>query len=179
MLTPARAIATYIEAKDGNRPFLMPRAFAANAAVEMIVKTDAISFPSALSGRDAITDVLIRQFAASYENVHTFCLAPPPAARMRLFSCAWLVGMSSRKGGEIRVGCGRYDWTFGAAADGLVERLKITIEQMEILPPERLAAVMGWLAALSYPWCSIAEAVQTMPALSELAALATYIKTRA
>jgi len=178
MPTPAQCIVTYLQAKDGNRPFLMPRAFAEGTSLEMVVNTDAISFPSAVSGCDTITDVLIRQFAGAYENVYTICLAPPPAPGLRHFACDWLVGMSSRKGGEIRVGCGRYDWTF-AASDGRVERLKITIEQMQILPPERLDAVMNWFAALAYPWCSAAEAARTMPALPELAAIATRIETKA
>ena len=75
MPTPAQVIGTYIHAKDGNRPCLMPRAFVDDVALEMVVKTDAISFPASASGLDAITDVLIRRFVQDYENVYTFCLA--------------------------------------------------------------------------------------------------------
>ena len=42
MPTPADAVKTYILAKDGNRPFLMRQAFAENAELEIVVKTDAI-----------------------------------------------------------------------------------------------------------------------------------------
>jgi hypothetical protein len=54
MPTPSDAVSTYILAKDGNRPFLMRRAFAENAELEMVVKTDAISFPSLAKGVSAI-----------------------------------------------------------------------------------------------------------------------------
>jgi hypothetical protein len=176
MPTPAQAIGTYIQAKDGNRPCLMRRAFVDDAVLEMVVKTDVIAFPASARGLDAITDVLIRRFVEDYENVYTFCLAPPPHGRTDRFSCRWLVGMSSRSSGAPRVGCGRYDWQFRAAADGMVEQLKITIERMHILPPDRLGAIMGWFDELPYPWCSAAEATKNMPALRELAHIAAAIE---
>src|SRR5262245_29104667 len=138
MPTPAQAIGTYIQARDGNRPCLMRRAFADDAVLEMIVKTEAISFPASAAGLDVIPDVLIRRFLLDYENVYTFCLSPPPYTLADRFSCRWLVGMSSRSGGEVRVGCGQYDWRFSAASDGLVDRLRITIERMAILAPGHL-----------------------------------------
>jgi len=45
MSTPSNAVRNYILAKDGNRPFLMRQAFAEDAELEMVVNTDAISFP--------------------------------------------------------------------------------------------------------------------------------------
>ena len=54
MSTISEAVTAYILAKDGNRPFLMRRAFAEDAALEMVVKTDAISFPSSAKGVSAI-----------------------------------------------------------------------------------------------------------------------------
>ncbi|MDH8318903.1 hypothetical protein QIG98_27885, partial [Klebsiella pneumoniae] len=67
-------------AKDGNRPFLMQRAFDANAELEMVVKTDAISFPSTARGVKAIADVLVHRFGIDYENVYTVCLSRPSDA---------------------------------------------------------------------------------------------------
>ena len=64
-----RLIETYFNAKDGNRPHLMRRAFHEHAVVEMSVRTQAISFPPWLNGCDAITDTLVRQFGQTYENV--------------------------------------------------------------------------------------------------------------
>lgn len=151
MPTPSDAISTYIHAKDGNRPYLMRRAFAETVALEMVVKTDAISFPAAAKGLDAITGILVHRFARDFENVYTFCLTSPAPSDIRWFSCGWLVGMSSREGGAIRVGCGRYDWFFQSGDRGLVDKLKIIIERMQVLPPDHLDPVMSWRS----PTCPI------------------------
>ncbi|MCS6763850.1 MAG: hypothetical protein MO853_07600 [Candidatus Protistobacter heckmanni] len=75
----ARAIKTYIRAKDENRPYLMAQAFMPDAVLDMQVKTDAISFPSRSEGLATISDVLVSRFGQTYENVYTICLAEPPA----------------------------------------------------------------------------------------------------
>lgn len=54
MPSPFEAISTYFHAKDGNRPFLMRRAFAEDVQLEMVVNTEAISFPSSAKGLGAI-----------------------------------------------------------------------------------------------------------------------------
>ena len=109
MSSPFDAVSTYFFAKDGNCPHLMRRAFADDAELEMVVKTDAISFPEAATGVDAIENILGRRFADDFENVYTFGLTRPTAANRHHFPCHWLVGMSAKKNGPIRVGCGRYD----------------------------------------------------------------------
>ena len=73
MPTPAKAISTYIHAKDGNRPYSMRLAFAKAATLEMIVKTEAIAFPPSAKGLDSITDILVRRFAREFENVYRGC----------------------------------------------------------------------------------------------------------
>jgi hypothetical protein len=173
MLTPRDAIHTYILAKDGNRPFLMKQAFAENAVLETVVKSDAISFPSAVEGLAAIEDVLVRRFCADNENVYTFCLSRP-ADTDRHFSCHWLVGMSMKATGQLRIGCGRYDWHFNG--QGKIEKLVITIDLMKILPPDERDAAIGWLATLPYPWCSPAEALNGAPARDALAEIAQHLK---
>jgi hypothetical protein len=170
------AVTTYILAKDGNRPFLMRRAFAENAELEMVVKTDAISFPSSAKGVSAIEEILVRRFGVDYENVFTFCLSKPSEANRSHFACHWLVGMSAKSNGQIRVGCGRYDWYFGSDSEGLVERLVIAIDVMQILPAVELAVCMRWLSSLPYPWCTPDEAVATMPKIDGLAEIAAYLK---
>ena len=77
MSSPYEAVSTYFYAKDGNRPVLMRRAFAPDVALEMIVKTEAISFPSSARGVEAVEEILCRRFANDFENVYTFCLARP------------------------------------------------------------------------------------------------------
>jgi len=171
--TGAEAIATYIRAKDGSRPHLMRAAFAENAELEITVKAGAISFPPLTKGADAITDVLVRRFSQTFENVYTLCLSAPPSSDITDFSCAWLVGMTERETCAVRVGVGRYDWSFRA---GLVGRLKITIELMLLLPPEALPSVMEWLSKLPYPWCPIELAARTMPGAKDLRPVADCLR---
>ena len=153
----------------------MWRAFAESIALEMLVKTDAISFPSSASGLDAVVDILVRRFSHDFENVYTFCLAPPPRPNDTQFSCDWLVGMSSKASGEVRVGCGRYDWQFRNGGPCVVERLTIAIDRMQIFPSESLNTLMSWLSALPYPWCPAQEATKSMPTLQGLRPVADYI----
>jgi hypothetical protein len=170
MSTPADIVETYIRAKDGNRPHLMAAAFAEAAKLEVIVKAGAISFPPTTTGLQAITDVLVRTFVQTYENVYTFCLSTPPATGQS-FRCRWLVGMSERVSGVVRVGCGSYEWDFLDVDPWLARRLVITIEQMEVAPTTDLAAVMGWLGRLPYPWCPLERATSSAPNLESLAPL--------
>ena len=170
-----QTIATYIRAKDENRPYLMKRAFADSATLEMIAKPGTISFPPIANGIGAITDILVRQFAQSYENVHTFCLAAPPRDDDNTFSCRWLVGMSEKTTRQIRVGCGRYDWVFQLMRPRLAERLTVTIDLMQILVPADLELVMEWLSCLPYPWCSGRTAAETAPTVENLEPVIRYI----
>jgi hypothetical protein len=175
MSTPSDAVSTYVLAKDGNRPFLMRRVFADDAELEMVVKTDAISFPSSAKGVSAIEDIL-RRFNIDYENICTFCLSRPSDSDRRHFACHWLVGMSAKSDGRPRVGCGRYDWRFGADQACLVERLVITIDLMNTLSATELAATMNWLSGIPYPWCKPNDAIKGMPGIDGLAAIETYLK---
>lgn len=83
MPTPSDAISTYIHAKDGNRPYSLRRAFAETVALEMNVKTEAISFPASAESLDSITNLLVHRFAREFENVYTFCLASPAGPELR------------------------------------------------------------------------------------------------
>jgi hypothetical protein len=177
MLTASEAVSTYIFAKDGNRPFLMRQAFAEDVELEMIVKTDAISFPSSAKGLSAIEEILVRRFGRDFENIFTFCLSQPSDANRLHFSCHWLVGMSARADGRIRVGCGRYDWYFDQ--QGRVAKLAIAIERMTLLPATELSASMAWLSSLPYPWCSREQALSGMPSAEEYAEVASYLKAAA
>lgn len=171
----ADAISTYILAKDGNRPQLMTRAFAENCELEMAVKTDAISFPSSAKGLAQITEVLVTGFGDQYENVRTFCLSRPSADLLPHFRCDWLVGMSARQGGAVRVGCGHYGWYFAAADDGRVTKLVIDIEVMCVLPVAASEPIMQWLAALPYPWCSNIQARARIPAIDALRPIERFL----
>jgi len=177
MSTPADAVRRYILAKDGNRPFLIKRAFTEDAELELVVKTDAISFPSSAKGLGAIEDIVVRRFAVDFENIYTFCLSQPSEANRRHFPCDWLVGMSVRDGGQIRIGCGRYDWYFEAGAECRVEKLVIAIDVMKIFPATDLAASMAWLTRLPYPWCTPDEALRGRPPIEGFDEIEAYLKT--
>ena len=142
----------------------------------MVVKTDAISFPSSAKGVSAIEDIVVRRFGLEYENVYTFCLSKPSLANRRHFPCHWLVGMSARNDGQVRIGCGRYDWCFGSNKECHVERLVIAIDVMKVFPAAGLAASMNWLSSLPYPWCAPAEAVRDVPVIDGLAEIETYLR---
>jgi hypothetical protein len=168
----AQRVRTYLRAKDEHRPHLMAQVFAPKALLEMVVKTDAIVFPSRTCGREAITDVLVRQFGRVHDNVYTFCLQRPTADQAgHTYSCRWLVGMSRKDTGELRIGCGCYDWHFQTSEPYLVEHLRITIEVMHVLPARLTEPVLTWLSHLPYPWCPgevLAEDAPPVPAVQDV-----------
>ena len=174
MRKPSDSIVAYLRAKDGNRPHLLVDSFTDDASLAMVVNTGTISFPPVSQGRDAIAEVLVRRFAQTYENVYTLCLASPPRNEESAFTCDWLVAMTEKESGAVRVGCGRYDWYF-APKSCLVERLSITIEVMQSLPSRDLDGVMQWVTSLPYPWCSTEVAMRGAPNLSDLGAVLEYI----
>lgn len=174
MQTPESVLRTYFRAKDENRPHLIGRAFTQGAVLEIRNKASSIEFPALTDGRDAIADVLARRFGQTFENVYTFYLARPPEAATA-YRCDWLVVMSEKASRQVRVGCGRYDWTFDAAAGGLASRLVITIEAMQILPPVTWASISAWLERLAYPWSSAGAVLASAPALEGLAPVVAYL----
>ena len=176
MPSPLEAVTTYFHAKDENRPVLMRQAFAEDIRLEMIVKTEAISFPGSADGLAEVEEVLVRRIATDFENVYTFGLARPMEAHRRHFPCHWLVAMSARNGGVVRVGSGRYDWYFSPDAPGLVEKLIITIDVMQVLPADELGRVMSWVGRLPYPWCTPGEVVAGMPRIEALTPVERYLK---
>lgn len=170
------AVSTYFYAKYGNRPFLMRRAFVEDVQLKMVVKTEAISFPSSAKGVVAIEEILARRFADDFENVHTFCLARPTEVNRHHFPCHWLVGMSGKNNGPIRVGSGRYDWYFTSDEQCLVEKLIITIDVMQIFSANEIDRIMGWITSLPYPWCTPDEAARNLPQIEGLAPILRYLK---
>ena len=174
----AELLRDYIRAKDENRPHLIPKVFAANACLEMRVKTDSISFPAVSQGAATIADVLVRRFNQTYENIYTFYLDRPLAGEAMppaVFACDWLVGMSEKATGNVRVGCGRYEWVFQPEAPHRVERLAITIEAMQTLPAASLPHILHWLLALDYPWSSASAVRAFAPKLPLLEPVLDYL----
>ena len=165
---------TYFHGKDENRPHLLSSVFDASARLQVVNRVDTIAFPSLTEGCDAIADVFARRFGQTFENVYSFYMSRPQAAASE-FSCDWLVGMSEKEGGSVRVGCGRYDWEFGAEPPHRVGSLVITIEAMQVLPPTALDSVLAWLRQLNYPWSSAAAVLKAAPEMEELGPVLRYL----
>lgn len=178
MADPSHAMEAYIAAKDTGRPWLASRVFAPDAVLEIRGNSEAVVLPASAAGCDAIAGILVRQFTSVHENVYTFFLSAPPPAGCREFSCDWLVGMSRRDSGELRVGCGRYDWSFVADPETVADHLRITIDVMAVLPPTDLQTVMAWLSRLPHPWCAAGAALTRAPHLSGLRPVLDFLARR-
>lgn len=174
-LSPRTVLRNYFHAKDENRPHLMSDVFSEAAVLRMHVHTGSIAFPAITHGLDAISNVLVRQFGACYENVYTFCLERPHAHAPK-FACRWLVCMSEKASGDVRVGCGRYDWIFGQHPRGLATQLTINIETMLTLPPSQSTPVFEWLGMLGYPWTSAHDLAASAPQIAALAPILQYLQ---
>jgi hypothetical protein len=166
----------YFHAKDENRPHLLEGVFASEAQLEVNNHTGTISFPTVTEGREAIADILVRQFAQTYENIYSFYMDRPVEAIVATFSCDWLVGMSEKEGKNVRIGCGRYDWSFQAGPPFLTNRLVITIAVMEVLPPSQLKPVLTWLLGLDYPWTTAAAVRAAAPGIADLVPVLRYLE---
>jgi len=168
---------TYFHAKDENRPHLLDEVFAEDAVLHVHNASTAISLPAVTHGREAIAAVLVGDFNRSYENIYSFYLARP-AADAAAFACAWLVGMTDKSTREVRIGCGTYEWHFGAAPPRRASRLVIRIDAMQLLPPDARKPVLSWLLSLSYPWTSPAEVLGRAPSLPGLAPVLQWLHVR-
>jgi hypothetical protein len=169
-LLPETVLRNYFRAKDENRPHLLDATFASDATLVVQNKTTAISFPSQTAGRNGIADVLVRNFGQTYENVYSFYLSRPTGELAR-FTCHWLVAMTEKSTGAVRVGSGEYDWVFSESPPRLAKGLTITIARMQVLPATAMPAVYAWISRLTYPWSSHAEVSTAPPALPEVAAV--------
>lgn len=172
--SPADVIDAYVRAKDGNRPHLLRAAFVDNASLRMHVRTPGISFPPGAVGRQAIAELLVSRFNETWENIYTLCIGDPPAARVASFACGWLVAMSSKTDGDVRIGCGRYDWDFDAGT-GLARSLVITIDAMETTS-WGVDAMIDWASALPYPWCGSRRLESDAPCAPALRAVLARLR---
>ena len=175
--TPEAVLRGYFHAKDENRPHLLEDVFASDAELVIRNRSANIAFPAFTRGRSAIAEVLVRSFARSYENIYSFHL-DRPRVDVREFACPWLVGLSERSSGDVRVGCGTYEWAFETHAPHMASRLAITIEAMQVLPLAHSQAVFAWLRALNYPWSSPEAALRGIPGDELLSPVARFLGRR-
>ncbi len=158
-------ISQYIKAKDNNKPHLMKSVFSQQATLEMIVQTDNISFPAKVTGVNQITQTLVSEFNTTYENIYTLCLTDTVQQKVEQnqLNCRWIVCMTEKTSGSLRLGYGDYQWNFEKNAPGLANHLVITIEHMIILPQALQPKVLSWFDKLPYPWALSSELQATMP----------------
>jgi hypothetical protein len=173
--SPEVVLRNYFHAKDENRPHLLDSVFTSAASLQVHNSSSSIALPAVTHGREAIADVLVRQFNRTYENIYSFYLSRPPETAQS-FSCAWLVGMTEKDNKSVRVGCGTYEWTFSSEPPHLANALVININAMLALPPSCAATVLPWLLQLSYPWCSSAQASALAPSMRELAHVLQFLR---
>lgn len=173
-LTPEAVLRSYFRAKDENRPHLLEEVFTSTAELVIRNQSANIAFPTITQGRPAIAEVLVRSFSLSYENIYSFYLERPGAGVQEVI-CPWLVGMSERSSGNVRVGCGTYAWAFEPDDPHLASRLVISIEAMQVLPRSEFERVFAWLQSLNYPWSSAASALQGIPDIELLSPIAAFL----
>ena len=177
VLTPAIAIELYIRAKDQHQPTLIAEAFDPAAVVTIEARTDTISFPPVLSGRQLIEQVLVKDFALAWQDVRTCCFSHPGDEPRPAFTCQWMVAMRSRSDDGGRLGYGTYDWSFFAES-GKVRALTIRIDEMLVVPELQAPALTEWAGGLPYPWCTL-DAIAAHSAPDEaLAGLVTRLLAR-
>jgi hypothetical protein len=169
-------LVNYFRAKDGNRPHLLERVFCAEAQLAVKNATAAIQFPALTRGREAIADVLVRNFGRDNDNVYSFYLSTPPTEEVERFTCRWLVGMTEKSSKSVRVGCGTYDWTLNFDPVPCATALVISIELMQVLPPQDAGRVIAWLERLPYPWASAQSVVSTAPAIELLQPVIDFLR---
>jgi len=172
-VSPELVLRAYFHAKDENRPHLLDGVFSFDAGLEIRNRSEQISFPAVTVGLAGIADVLVRRFNQTYENIYSFYL-DRPTSDDESFSCDWLVVTTEKESKAVRVGCGRYDWTFQREPALQVSGLVITIEAMLILEAAVTNKVMRWVGQLDYPWTSAAAVIRSVP-LFELQPVSMYL----
>lgn len=144
-------VARYINAKDKNRVHLMAGVFCEDACLQMRVNTQSISFPAQTIGLAEISKVLVTDFSTSYENVYTFCITQSCVVQGNQLECDWFVVMSDKKSSQLRIGSGKYYWTFNDT-NFKVTKLVIEIEQMQVFEQQEAFSVLSMVETLDEGW---------------------------
>ena len=165
----------YIKAKDENKPHLMAGVFTQSATLKMNVDTNAVSFPSGAVGLTDITKALITDFNHSYENIYTICLEDTLEQKENVLTCRWLVGMSEKETGTVRVGCGEYKWCFTERKACLAEHLTIKIEEMTVLQSGLMMKIMTWLEKQPTSWAYSYSVLESMPDIALLSSVRSKV----
>ena len=179
----AVALATYVDAKDNDRPALIADIFAPDAVLTFSLATPNIAFPSRAEGVDAIARTLVSDFSKQYAQCRTYYLRDALELGGDAVDVPWLVLMREPAARALRVGHGAYRWVFGGhdasgsgASSGAGLRathLHIHIARMDVVPDLDGALLDTLQTGLDYPWLAssdlrarFAELARTVPSLA-------------
>jgi hypothetical protein len=155
-----RLLERYVAAKDGNRPHLMTRIYAADAVLTYSIATDSISFPPRTVGLEAITRTLVTEFGQRFARCRTYYVVDdPPTGGASIPFIPWLVLMREEAQSCARVGKGFYTWTFDHTGSGplRVKAMHIHIERMDLVADRGGELLETLQSRLSYPWLRAAR----------------------
>ena len=168
-MSAARALLErYVQAKDGNRPQLVPEIYLADAVLTYSIATDEIDFPRHIAGADAIARTLVSEFGQRFGSCKTYYVCEsPPADDADISSLPWLVVMRERAAGQLRVGRGTYRWQFARAPGGglAVRAMHIHIDRMLQIEDKAGRQLELIQHGLPYPWLTPAALQHKMDEL--------------
>ncbi|MEO8629961.1 MAG: hypothetical protein ABI612_17925 [Betaproteobacteria bacterium] len=149
----------YVEAKDLVRAHLMEHIYTPHAVLTFSIATDTIAFPARVTGREALTQTLVVDFAERFDSCRTYYVTPTrpstqhvTPAMQSTVSLPWLVLMRETATASMRIGKGFYRWSFALEPLLRVEAMHIHIERMDPIadPDSRLLRTAQ--SRLPYPW---------------------------
>jgi len=175
MLTPYhdRVLRAYLHAKDCGVPARFADAFTPDATF-----TSRFEFETSFS--DEEPRVGLAAIAETFglltkhcDNITTLCTLDSVVTDGDTLRNKWIVAMTNRDSGCIRVAWGDYVWTMDPEAER-ARSLIVNMRHMAEMGPEHAEVVLVWLRALPAPWCDGQALVVDMPALLGLVNLREY-----
>ena len=155
-----RIVRAYLEAKDYQRPHRFAEAFTDDARFRTTFAFDTDwNSSDAVHGLPAITETF-RRLGAGFENLVTFCLPESLRWEDDALHMRWVVFMTGRKSGQIRVAWGDYQWRF-TAINRRATSLDVHMHAMRELPSN--PRLLDWAMALPHVWCTGAVARRCLP----------------
>jgi hypothetical protein len=131
----------------------MPTIWRSDAILTYSFATDAIRFPERTEGIEAITRVLVVDFAQRYRRCKTYYIEDYLREQGDTVQVPWLVAMREVAAESLRLGRGYYRWTFtGVGAQRGVSAMHIHIDRMELNADPQASLLEAVQLALPYPW---------------------------
>jgi len=174
------ALNRYIDGKDNNRPAVLKALYCSDAVLAFSLDDQSMSFPTRVEGAQEIAKVLSGDFNQRYQRVKTWYLTQPVAdGTDQVTEQPWLVMMQEKASGDIRIGCGFYNWRFETNCNPLqVSAHHIHIHTMLSFPSTRESWLIELQQSLAYPWSSVDLVEAQIAPYSELDSIVRYLTQR-